>query len=65
MQFLIGGIYLELFAFFQEVRNVAMNCIEGLHTFSSHVDSLTKKNGICLLRNIFLSVFDFVFILKY
>nr|XP_011470044.1 PREDICTED: uncharacterized protein At3g06530 isoform X2 [Fragaria vesca subsp. vesca] len=29
----------------QEVRNVAMNCIEGLHTFSSHVDSLSKKNG--------------------
>ncbi|XP_050386752.1 uncharacterized protein At3g06530 isoform X2 [Argentina anserina] len=29
----------------QEIRNVAMNCIEALHTFSFHVDSLSKKNG--------------------
>ncbi|KAK9913977.1 hypothetical protein M0R45_037776 [Rubus argutus] len=29
----------------QDIRNIAMNCIEGLHTLSSHVDSLSKKNG--------------------
>ncbi|KAM5557014.1 uncharacterized protein ABKV19_024415 [Rosa sericea] len=34
----------------QEIRNVAMNCIEGLQTFSSHVDSLSKKNGNRAIR---------------
>lgn len=45
----LWGFILELIAFFQDTRNVAMNCIEGLHTLSSHVDSLSKKNGIALL----------------